>query len=137
MKKATIELRLLLPDVTHSDDACIERLSQLLKWKAGVDDAHVTPAADGDAAKICIHYNSSVVSTGEVRELAKRAGMELDRRYGHWLSNARSMHARRASAIESRLGRIDGVIEAVVSPDGAVRVEFEREQQARPSSPKR
>jgi Cd2+/Zn2+-exporting ATPase len=126
MKKATIELRLLLPDVTHSDDACIERLSQLLKWKAGVDDAHVTPAADGDAAKICIHYNSSVVSTGEVRELAKRAGMELDRRYGHWLSNARSMHARRASAIESRLARIDGVIEAVVSPEGAVRVEFDR-----------
>ena len=37
------------------------------------------------------------------------------------------MHAGRASAVESRLARIDGVIEAVVSPDGAVRVEFDRQ----------
>ena len=127
MNKEKIELALLLPEVSDAKDGCVRRLTDLLESRVGVDSAHLVTTKDGSPNQICIHYDSNAVSTCEVRELAKRAGLELDRRYGHWLSNARSMHARRASAIESRLGRIDGVIEAVVSPDGAVRVEYDRE----------
>lgn len=126
MNKTKLELRLLLPSVTHSGDGCVDRLSALLQSKAGVDAVHAITSKDGEADKICIHYDPRVVSTGQVRELAKRVGIELEKRYGHWSSQSMAMHARRASAIESRLGRIDGVIEAVVSPEGAIRVEYDR-----------
>ena len=127
MKKERIELKLLLPTVTTSEDACVDRLATLLATKMGVDSAHAIKSEDDNPGQICVHYDPSVVSTGEVRELAERAGVELDQRYGHWLSKSRSTHSRRASAIESRLGRMDGVLEAVVSPDGAVRVEYDKQ----------
>ena len=127
MNKERIELKLLLPTVTDSGDSCVDRLSALLTSKMGIDSAHAIQSEDGKPEQICVHYDPSIVSTGEVRELATRAGVELDQRYGHWLSKSRSTHARRASAIESRLERMDGVLEAVVSPDGAVRVEYEKQ----------
>ncbi|WP_145102695.1 heavy metal translocating P-type ATPase [Rosistilla carotiformis] len=127
MEKEKIELKLLLPTVTASGDSCVNRLAALLTAKMGIDAAHAIQSEDDTPGQICVHYDPNVVSTGEVRELAKRAGVELDQRYGHWLSKSRSTHARRASAIESRLGRMDGVLEAVVSPDGAVRVEYDKQ----------
>lgn len=127
MEKEKIELKLLLPTVTDSGDSCVNRLAALLTAKMGIDAAHAIQSEDDTPGQICVHYDPNVVSTGEVRELAKRAGVELDQRYGHWLSKSRSTHARRASAIESRLGRMDGVLEAVVSPDGAVRVEYDKQ----------
>lgn len=126
MNKETIELNLLLPTVNDEDDSCIGRLAELLQSKAGIDAAHTLKPSEDNPGQICIHYDPNVVSTGEVRELARRAGAELDHRYGHWLSKSTAIHARRASAIESRLSRIDGVLEAVMSPDGTVRVEYDR-----------
>ncbi|XZE17404.1 heavy metal translocating P-type ATPase [Pirellulaceae bacterium SH449] len=127
MSKTTIELRQLLPNVNEPNDACFRRLIVLLESKAGVNSAHISGSEEGHPERICIHFNSEFVSLGEVRELAKRAGVEINNRYGHWLSQATAMHARRASAIESRLQRIAGVIEAAVSPEGAVRVEYDRQ----------
>ncbi|MCS7466360.1 heavy metal translocating P-type ATPase [Stieleria sp. ICT_E10.1] len=126
MNKEKMQLGLLLPTVDSADDACVDRLADLLQAKAGIDSVHAIKRGTETPDRICIHYDPSVVSTGEVRDLAKRAGAQLDQRYGHWLSKLRSTHARRASAIESRLGRVDGVLEAVVSPDGAVRVEYDK-----------
>ncbi len=127
MSKTKIELRPLLPNVTVPNDACFRRLIVLLESKAGVNSAHISGSEDGHPERICIHFNSEIVSLGEVRELAKRAGVEINNRYGHWLGQSTAMHAGRASAIESRLQRIAGVIEAAVSPEGAVRVEYDRQ----------
>ncbi|MGB7324509.1 MAG: heavy metal translocating P-type ATPase [Rubripirellula sp.] len=127
MRKEKIELNLVLPTVKDADDSCIRRLAELLQSKVGIDAAHSIKPSDESPGQICVHYDPSVVSTGEVRELVRRAGAELDQRYGHWHKRVGPMHAGRASAIESRLARIDGVIESVVSPDGAVRVEFDRQ----------
>ena len=121
-------MSVLLPSVTDANDRCFERLTNLLVSRAGIDEAHVTQATGDNPQSICIHYDSDVVSTGDVRALAKRTGAQLDQRYGHWLGKSDAMHARRASAIESRLSGIDGVLEAVVAPDGAVRVEYDRQQ---------
>ena len=127
MKKEKIQIDLLLPTVNDANDSCISRLEKLLRSKAGVDAAHALKPSDESPGQICIHYDPNVISTGEVRELAHRVGAELDQRFGHWHKRIAPMHARRASAIESRLARINGVIESVVSPDGAVRVEFDRQ----------
>lgn len=128
MNKQKIEMNVLLPSVTDANDRCVERLTYLLVSRVGIDAAHVTQDTGNDPRSICIHYDSDVVSTGDVRELAKRTGAQLDQRYGHWLGASDAMHARRASAIETRLSGIEGVLEAVVSPDGAVRVEYDRQQ---------
>jgi Cd2+/Zn2+-exporting ATPase len=128
MNKQKIEMSVLLPSVTDANDRCVERLTNLLVSRAGIDEAHVTQATGDNPQSICIHYDSDVVSTGDVRALAKRTGAQLDQRYGHWLGKSDAMHARRASAVESRLSGIHGVLEAVVAPDGAVRVEYDRQQ---------
>lgn len=127
MNRERIELHLLLPTVADSRDSCVKRLTDLLQAKAGIDSAHALQSDDDKPDQICIHYDPSIVSTGQVRELALRAGVQLDQRYGHWIKKSPSVHARRASAIESRLARIDGVLESVMSPDGTVRVEFDRQ----------
>ena len=127
MKKQQIEISLLLPSVSDTNDRCLSRLTDLLTSRAGIDAAHVIQSTDQDAQRVCVHYDAALVSTGEVRELATRTGAVLDQRYGHWLKKSVPTHARRASAIESRLSRIEGVLETVMSPDGTVRVEYDRE----------
>ncbi|EMI17290.1 heavy metal translocating P-type ATPase, partial [Rhodopirellula maiorica SM1] len=84
MRKEKIELRLLLPTVSDADDSCIRRLVELLQSKTGIDAAHSLKLSDESPGQICVHYDPNVVSTGEVREMARRAGAELDQRYGHW-----------------------------------------------------
>lgn len=126
MDKTKIELALVLPGVPDVRDQCVQRLTEKLKAKFGIGDAHV---AETDASRpdcFCIHFDPAAISLVEVRDLTKRTGAKLDERYGHIIRRIECMHARRASAIESRLSRVNGVLEAVVSPDGVVRVEYDR-----------
>lgn len=125
-QKIKLSLEPLLPGIANSQDQCVERLANLLQAKAGIDSAHALTTTDAEK-QLCIHFDPAVVSVGEVREFAQRAGATLNQRYGHLLLRGDATYARRASAIEARLSRIDGVLEAVVSPDGVVRVEFDRE----------
>ncbi|MDV6031456.1 MAG: heavy metal translocating P-type ATPase [Phycisphaera sp. RhM] len=130
--KSRFIVNAILPDVHDADDRCMDRFIDLVSAKRGVDKVHVVEneteaSVDTEPASFCIHFDPEVISVSEVREFAHQVGAELDQRYGHWNKRVNPMHARRASAIESRLARIDGVIESVVSPDGAVRVEFDRQ----------
>ncbi len=126
MEKLKIEYRLLFPAEVTPEDACIERLIATLTSKSGVDSAHLVASATDDANVVCIHYDPSVVSTAELRDAAITAGATLDATYGHVFKTIPATHMRRASAIEAHLTRIDGVLEAVVSPDGKIRIEFDR-----------
>ena len=126
MEKLKIEYRLLFPAEVTPEDACIERLITTLTSKSGVDSAHLVASATDDANVVCIHYDPSVVSTAELRDAAITAGATLDATYGHVFKTIPATHMRRASAIEAHLTRIDGVLEVVVSPDGKIRIEFDR-----------
>jgi len=77
MNKEKIELNLLLPNVPDEGDLCIDRLAELLQSKVGIDSAHFVKSKVGQSNQVCIHYDPNQVSTGEVRELAKRVGAEL------------------------------------------------------------
>lgn len=127
MDKTKIELSLLLPSVTDAHDECVQRITEQLKAKVGIGDAHVAELDASQSDRLCIHYDPAAISLADVRELAKRTGAQLDERYGHIVQRIESMHARRASAIESRLSRVEGVLEAAVAPDGTLRVEFDRQ----------
>lgn len=126
IEKTQIEIAVLLPTVGDARDACIQRLSDLLKAKEGIEAVHVADKIQNGPGQVCIHYDPDQLSIGEVRQLAQRAGAELDKRFGHLLIDTKPMHARRARTVESRAKQIAGVLEAVASPAGVLRIEFDR-----------
>lgn len=126
-EKTRIEIDLVLPAVPDARDACFRRLTDLLKAKEGIEAAHVADTKGVGKDQICIHYDPDRLSLGEVRELAKRAGAELDRRFGHLLLKSEPMHASQARTVESRARQIAGVLEAAASPAGVLRIEFDRQ----------
>ncbi|MFO0903701.1 MAG: heavy metal translocating P-type ATPase [Pirellulales bacterium] len=126
-EKTRIEINLVLPAVPDTRDACVQRLADLLESKEGIESAHLREANEKEPAQFCIHFDPQLLSMGEVRELAIRAGAELEQRFGHLLLKAEPMHARQARSVESQASRINGVLEAAVSPAGAVRIEFDRQ----------
>ena len=127
MNTVKIELKFLLPGVPDSRDQCVERIGDRLREHAGIDHAHISIENEDQPDRLCIHFNPDAMSVADVRQIARREGAKLEDRYGHYVTRIEAMHARRASAIESRLGRVDGVFEAVVTPDGALRVEYDHE----------
>lgn len=127
MSKAKLELSVFLPNVSSTQDRCVQRITEQLKKRVGVDEAHSVEADGSRPDQLCIHFDPEVISLSEVREVAQRAGAKLEDRYGHMLRRTEPMHASKASAIEARLSRVAGVLEAVVSPDGTARVEYDRQ----------
>ncbi len=125
-EKLTLELRPVLPEAVGTQDACIQRLTDLLRAKEGIGNAHVL--ADSSPDRICVHYDPGRVSTGQVRQLAQRAGADLASRYGHASFSTAPMTARRARCVSSRASRVPGAIEAIASPSGSLRIEFDRRQ---------
>ena len=125
--KTRIEIALLLPAVPDARDACVQRLGDLLKANDGIEAAHFPEMNGHEPGQICIHYDPDRLSIGDVRELARRAGGQLEKRFGHLLLKTEPMHARRARLVESYAGRIAGVSEAAASPAGVVRIEFDRQ----------
>ena len=126
-EKTRIEVALVLPAVADVRDACVERLAALLKVSEGIEAVHAADTDGGSMDQICIHYDPELLSIGEVRDLAQRAGVELDKRYGHLLLKSDPMHARLARTMESRARKIVGVLEAAASPAGVLRIEFDRQ----------
>ena len=126
-EKTRIEIALLLPAVPDARDACVERLGDLLRANEGIETAHLPDVNGQEPGQICIHYDPARLSIGDVRELARRAGVELEKRFGHLLLKTEPMHARRARMVESHARRITGVSEAAASPIGVLRIEFDRQ----------
>ena len=127
IEKSRIEIGLLLPSVPDARDSCVQRLADLLKSKDGIESAHIKNATGEISDQLCIHYDPKQLSIGQVRELAKRAGAELEQRFGHILLKLEPMHARRAQTLESRVKQISGVLDAVASPIGMLRIELDRQ----------
>lgn len=125
-EKTQIEIALLLPTVPDVRDQCVQRLSDLLRANEGIEAAHLPDGNGTPSDQICIHYDPDQLSLSEVRELARRAGTELEQRFGHLLFKTESMYAGQSRMVESRARQIPGVLEAAASPTGVLRIEFDR-----------
>lgn len=122
-----IALEVVLPNVEESRDACVRRLEELLEAKSGVSKVHrVIDCEDGSPGRLCVHFDRRQLSVADVCAYARRAGLEIHEQYGHVISRAPSMHARKARQLSESLLREPGVVEASVSADGTARIEFER-----------
>lgn len=124
--KVKLDARSVLPQVCHSHDQCIDQFQRLVAAKLGIDKVHVVEEGGDESGDFCIHFDPAKISLAEVRDFAQRVGSELDRRYGHLQLQMPATYVHRARAIEVRLMAIDGVIEAVMSPEGSLRVEYDR-----------
>ena len=58
-EKMRIELTLLLPAIPGAHDACVTRLSDLLRAKEGITDAHMVDSDSNVPGQLCVHFDPS------------------------------------------------------------------------------
>ena len=127
--KLSLDIPVLLPGVTEAADTCVKRLTDDLAHRDGVERAHVVPEANGEPAKLCIHYDPQVLPLNRIRDIATAAGATISGRFGHLNWQVEGIgHERRARTVTERLRALAGVVEAEASSAGAVRVEFDRDR---------
>jgi Cd2+/Zn2+-exporting ATPase len=125
--RVQLDLPILLPDVPDAKDACVERLTESLQGREGVQRVHVAPADNGQPDRLCIHYDPEMLSLPRIRQLAKGLGTEITDQYGHLVWTVKGLtHPRRARTIAKRLRQVEGVVEAQAGATERIRVEFDR-----------
>ncbi len=125
-----LDLPLLLPEIHDADDRCVGRLIAALSGRPGIADAHVVREGSGEP-QLCIHYDPEAINIGRVRELVHAAGAQVGGRFGHLvLRSDAALHARAARGVADDLRATPGVLEADVADSGAVRIEYDRQQES-------
>ena len=129
-----LDIPVLLPDAPGEADACVERLIADLSGRDGIDQVHVLPSSGSQPPKLCIHYQPDILSLGRIKEIAEGAGARVTGRFGHilWETGGLS-NERRARTITEHLQRVTGVMEAVATVAGPVRIEFDRTLTSEPA----
>ncbi len=128
-EKLQIDLPVLLPDIGHDADACVQRLLVELRAQQGVENVHIRSGTNNQTHEVCIHYASEALSLARIRELVEAAGARITQRYGHLIWQVKGVtHQRLARTLTKRLLSMPGVLEAEVSIGGVVRVELDREK---------
>jgi Zn2+/Cd2+-exporting ATPase len=127
VEKTRINLDILLPEIPDEREACVQRIISTLEFKRGIDKVHVVSENGNDKAKLCFHYDPSVISINKVEQLARQAGSEITERYGHLVIEVKGVrHPRHARVLEAELKEDKGIQNVSVSASGFVQVEFEK-----------
>lgn len=127
MEKAQINLEILLPEIPDERDACVQRLISVMQKHKGIENAHLIPAADGNNAKLCFHYNPDMISIERVEQLAKDAGAKITEQYSHLLIEVESIREMMEAEVrEHQLEKLPGVADVSVSATGNIRLEFDQ-----------
>ncbi|MEB2787102.1 heavy metal translocating P-type ATPase [Algoriphagus persicinus] len=127
MEKLKITIPLLLPEVPDEKDKCVQKLMERLQGKDGLEKVHVSDETDKGVPQLCFHYDPELISLKRIRSLAEQAGAEITKKLGHKLIEVDGIrHTRHARQIERSLQDMEGIIEAVVSASGMVRIEYDK-----------
>lgn len=137
MKRTTrLDLPLLLPDVSDLRDACITRLTSVMRAQPGVVRAHVLDVGEtepGAAATVtspvlCLHYDADRVTLADIEALALVTGASISEQFAHALVPIHAVTTEDdGTRIEALLRAAPGVTAAAVSLAAQVaRVEFDR-----------
>lgn len=108
-----IELSLLLPDISI-DDECIEMLMERLSHRKGIEKAHIVHK--DDKSQLCLHFDSYLISLGEVKRVAQDSGATITERYRHEQIPFRGLRtADAADNLSDTLSKTEGVLHANVN----------------------
>jgi Zn2+/Cd2+-exporting ATPase len=126
---ATVQLDfpVLLPEVNDRGDRCVVLLASELRATPGVLRVHLP--GDPGALRFCIHFDPELIDAAEVERLARAEGARLTEEIGHilwsvgWVDD--ELSARRA---REGVRRLVGVIGAEATPQGIVRVQYDRKR---------
>ncbi|RYZ24067.1 MAG: heavy metal translocating P-type ATPase [Chitinophagaceae bacterium] len=128
MEKTRINLDIVLPEIPDERDECVARIIRVLESKRGIARVHVVPAAAGQKAQLCFHYDPAAISVSKVEQLAKISGAELTEQYGHVLIETSGVrHPRHARLVEASLRKQRGIQAVSVSGTGFIELEFDRQ----------
>ena len=128
MSTLQIDLDVVLPDAHDGHDQCVADLVAALDQIDGVESVHLVEASDATERRtqVCLHVATGSVSTRTLRAKAEAAGAAVARRYGHVVTSVEGVgNTSRATALTSRVRTIPGVVDAVVTVEGVVRIEYE------------
>ena len=126
MRKITLDIPVLLPQVPDVRDRCVQRLIERLEGRAGIERAHVRGA---QPATLCVHYQPSQISLNRVKDIAKQHGAILTHRYQHRLFEVRGIrHARHARHLSDTLTRVPGIVAAEATAGGTLRLEWDKQK---------
>ncbi len=128
LRRTTIDLHFLLPEMPDDDDACVARLEALSAAGRGISRAHVKREGDKPPT-LCLHYDPDVVTLAQVERLAKATGLQITERFGHAIIPFRLIGGEDAARrIEKGLAGQKGVLGVSVSlPAQVARIEFDRQ----------
>ncbi|WP_295559517.1 heavy metal translocating P-type ATPase [uncultured Hyphomicrobium sp.] len=122
-----LDIPVLLPEIADTSDACVGRLVAELEGRSGIEKVHVVTGAGKANAELCVHFDPDLLTLSRVREIVEAAGATISERFGHAIWQVDGIgHQRRAGAVQERLSKLAGVLEADASAAGLVRVEFDR-----------
>jgi Cd2+/Zn2+-exporting ATPase len=108
-----INLDLLLPGIQTADE-CVSLLNARLAKQKGIEQAHIVQE-DGQA-KLCLHFDSNLVSLATVQRLASEASAEIASRYRHeQIAFTRLNTADGGLSVERVLRELKGMIHASVN----------------------
>lgn len=129
-----LDLDVVLPHAHDAQDRCVADLVNSLRRLDGVDSVHVIveePGADGSAAvgsaTLCLHLASGAVSIRRLTDRVRATGASIDGRYGHLVGRVDGVgNTSRSAALTAQLRSTEGVVDAAVTVEGAVRVEYDK-----------
>lgn len=75
--RVQLDLPVLLPDVPDAQDACVERLTERLQRRDGVEHVHHAPAENGEPDRIRVEYDQTETEETAIREALQSMGVQV------------------------------------------------------------
>lgn len=129
-----LDLDVVLPNANGANDQCVADLVTALGRLDGVDSVHVIAdrsgtdgATAGALAMVCLHLAPGAVSIRQLTDRVRATGANIDGRYGHLVTRVDGVgNTSRANALTEQLRSTTGVVDAAVTVEGMLRVEFDK-----------
>ena len=125
-----LDLDVVLPHAHDADDRCVADLVSSVQRLDGVDSVHVVVDSGESSARgsatLCMHLAPGAVSIRRITDRVRTTGATIDARYGHLMGRVDGVgNTSRANALAQRLRTTHGVVDAAVTVEGVVRVEYD------------
>lgn len=128
MEKFSLNLDVLIPNLSGDEDGCIQRIKTRLEEITGIYEVHAK--TQDENVQLCLHYDPTLVTLASLKRFVNDAGAKISEQYQHELLTILGMDCSDCVlSIEHTLKRIDGVISATVNYAAAIlRIEYDTTQ---------